>query len=82
MASVHRCIGASALSAAAEAAIAEDVYRMFPRLHERRQVPAGVLSGGERYCKILAGDAVPPAGTAAEAREAVLRQARLMRSEP
>ncbi|MBT2301951.1 ABC transporter ATP-binding protein [Variovorax paradoxus] len=38
----------------------DDMYRMFPRLHERRHVPAGVLSGGEQQmltlCRTLMGD--------------------------
>ena len=38
----------------------EDMYRMFPRLKERRQVAAGVLSGGEQQmltlCRTLMGD--------------------------
>lgn len=37
-----------------------DMYRMFPRLQERRNVPAGVLSGGEQQmltlCRTLMGD--------------------------
>lgn len=37
-----------------------DMYRMFPRLEERRQVAAGVLSGGEQQmltlCRTLMGD--------------------------
>jgi len=37
-----------------------DMYRMFPRLEERRAVPAGVLSGGEQQmltlCRTLMGD--------------------------
>ncbi len=38
----------------------DDMYAMFPRLRERRQVPAGVLSGGEQQmltlCRTLMGD--------------------------
>ncbi|MEC5160791.1 MULTISPECIES: ABC transporter ATP-binding protein [unclassified Janthinobacterium] len=38
----------------------DDMYRMFPRLQERRQVAAGVLSGGEQQmltlCRTLMGD--------------------------
>jgi branched-chain amino acid transport system ATP-binding protein len=38
----------------------DDMYRMFPRLEERRQVAAGVLSGGEQQmltlCRTLMGD--------------------------
>ncbi len=38
----------------------EDMYRMFPRLQERRDVAAGVLSGGEQQmltlCRTLMGD--------------------------
>ena len=38
----------------------EDMYRMFPRLQERRNVAAGVLSGGEQQmltlCRTLMGD--------------------------
>lgn len=38
----------------------EDMYGMFPRLRERRAVPAGVLSGGEQQmltlCRTLMGD--------------------------
>lgn len=38
----------------------DDMYRMFPRLRERRHVPAGVLSGGEQQmltlCRTLMGD--------------------------
>ena len=38
----------------------DDMYRMFPRLRERRQVAAGVLSGGEQQmltlCRTLMGD--------------------------
>lgn len=38
----------------------EDMYRMFPQLHERRHVEAGVLSGGEQLmlslCRSLMGD--------------------------
>ncbi len=38
----------------------EDMYSMFPRLQERRQVAAGVLSGGEQQmltlCRTLMGD--------------------------
>ena len=38
----------------------DDMYRMFPRLRERRQVAAGVLSGGEQQmltlCRSLMGD--------------------------
>lgn len=37
-----------------------DMYRMFPRLQERREVAAGVLSGGEQQmltlCRTLMGD--------------------------
>ncbi len=37
-----------------------DMYKMFPRLEERRSVPAGVLSGGEQQmltlCRTLMGD--------------------------
>ncbi len=37
-----------------------DMYGMFPRLQERREVPAGVLSGGEQQmltlCRTLMGD--------------------------
>jgi branched-chain amino acid transport system ATP-binding protein len=37
-----------------------DMYSMFPRLHERRNTPAGVLSGGEQQmltlCRALMGD--------------------------
>lgn len=37
-----------------------DMYQMFPRLEERRSVPAGVLSGGEQQmltlCRTLMGD--------------------------
>jgi branched-chain amino acid transport system ATP-binding protein len=37
-----------------------DMYQMFPRLQERRDVPAGVLSGGEQQmltlCRTLMGD--------------------------
>jgi branched-chain amino acid transport system ATP-binding protein len=37
-----------------------DMYRMFPRLDERRSTPAGVLSGGEQQmltlCRSLMGD--------------------------
>lgn len=37
-----------------------DMYQMFPRLMERRQIPAGVLSGGEQQmltlCRTLMGD--------------------------
>jgi branched-chain amino acid transport system ATP-binding protein len=37
-----------------------DMYRMFPRLQERRNTPAGVLSGGEQQmltlCRTLMGD--------------------------
>ncbi len=37
-----------------------DMYRLFPRLQERRQVAAGVLSGGEQQmltlCRTLMGD--------------------------
>ncbi len=37
-----------------------DMYAMFPRLQERRDVPAGVLSGGEQQmltlCRTLMGD--------------------------
>jgi branched-chain amino acid transport system ATP-binding protein len=37
-----------------------DMYRMFPRLEERRNTPAGVLSGGEQQmltlCRTLMGD--------------------------
>jgi len=37
-----------------------DIYAMFPRLGERRNVPAGVLSGGEQQlltlCRTLMGD--------------------------
>ncbi|NRR30267.1 ABC transporter ATP-binding protein [Oxalobacteraceae bacterium] len=37
-----------------------DMYRMFPRLEERREVAAGVLSGGEQQmltlCRTLMGD--------------------------
>ncbi|MDB5764055.1 MAG: transporter ATP-binding protein [Herminiimonas sp.] len=37
-----------------------DMYRMFPRLEERRHTPAGVLSGGEQQmltlCRTLMGD--------------------------
>ena len=37
-----------------------DMYKMFPRLEERRAVPAGVLSGGEQQmltlCRTLMGD--------------------------
>jgi branched-chain amino acid transport system ATP-binding protein len=37
-----------------------DMYRMFPRLKERRQTPAGVMSGGEQQmltlCRTLMGD--------------------------
>lgn len=38
----------------------EDMYQMFPRLKERRNTPAGVLSGGEQQmltlCRTLMGD--------------------------
>jgi branched-chain amino acid transport system ATP-binding protein len=38
----------------------EDMYRMFPRLKERENTPAGVLSGGEQQmltlCRTLMGD--------------------------
>jgi branched-chain amino acid transport system ATP-binding protein len=38
----------------------DDMYRMFPRLEERRAVAAGVLSGGEQQmltlCRTLMGD--------------------------
>ena len=38
----------------------EDMYTMFPRLQERAQTPAGVLSGGEQQmltlCRTLMGD--------------------------
>lgn len=38
----------------------DDMYRMFPRLGERRNTPAGVLSGGEQQmltlCRTLMGD--------------------------
>ncbi len=38
----------------------DDMYRMFPRLEERRHTPAGVLSGGEQQmltlCRTLMGD--------------------------
>ncbi len=38
----------------------QDMYAMFPRLQERRHVPAGVLSGGEQQmltlCRTLMGD--------------------------
>ena len=38
----------------------EDMYRMFPRLQERENTPAGVLSGGEQQmltlCRTLMGD--------------------------
>jgi len=38
----------------------DDMYRMFPRLRERRGTPAGVLSGGEQQmlalCRTLMGD--------------------------
>jgi branched-chain amino acid transport system ATP-binding protein len=38
----------------------DDMYRMFPRLEERRNTPAGVLSGGEQQmltlCRTLMGD--------------------------
>lgn len=38
----------------------KDMYRMFPRLEERRNTPAGVLSGGEQQmltlCRTLMGD--------------------------
>ncbi len=38
----------------------DDMYQMFPRLHERRHVAAGVLSGGEQQmltlCRTLMGD--------------------------
>lgn len=38
----------------------EDMYRMFPRLQERSQIEAGVLSGGEQQmltlCRTLMGD--------------------------
>lgn len=38
----------------------DDMYQMFPRLRERRQVQAGVLSGGEQQmltlCRTLMGD--------------------------
>ena len=38
----------------------DDMYAMFPRLHERRDVEAGVLSGGEQQmlalCRSLMGD--------------------------
>lgn len=38
----------------------DDMFRMFPRLEERRAVPAGVLSGGEQQmltlCRTLMGD--------------------------
>jgi branched-chain amino acid transport system ATP-binding protein len=38
----------------------DDMYRMFPRLQERRNTPAGVLSGGEQQmltlCRTLMGD--------------------------
>ncbi|KAF1047756.1 ABC transporter ATP-binding protein [Xylophilus sp.] len=38
----------------------DDMYRLFPRLRERRDAPAGVLSGGEQQmlalCRTLMGD--------------------------
>jgi branched-chain amino acid transport system ATP-binding protein len=38
----------------------QDMYRMFPRLRERRDISAGVLSGGEQQmptlCRALVGD--------------------------
>jgi branched-chain amino acid transport system ATP-binding protein len=38
----------------------DDMYRMFPRLHERRHTAAGVMSGGEQQmltlCRTLMGD--------------------------
>ncbi|MBC3868636.1 MULTISPECIES: ABC transporter ATP-binding protein [Undibacterium] len=38
----------------------EDMYQMFPRLKERRNTPAGVMSGGEQQmltlCRTLMGD--------------------------
>lgn len=38
----------------------DDMYRMFPRLHERQHTAAGVLSGGEQQmltlCRTLMGD--------------------------
>jgi branched-chain amino acid transport system ATP-binding protein len=38
----------------------DDTYRLFPILHERRDAPAGVLSGGEQQmltiCRTLMGD--------------------------
>ncbi|WP_338848389.1 ABC transporter ATP-binding protein [Massilia sp. W12] len=38
----------------------DDMYQLFPRLHERRDVAAGVLSGGEQQmltlCRSLMGD--------------------------
>lgn len=38
----------------------EDMYQLFPRLRERQNVPAGVLSGGEQQmltlCRTLMGD--------------------------
>ncbi|MHA6910552.1 ABC transporter ATP-binding protein [Ralstonia pseudosolanacearum] len=38
----------------------DDMYRLFPRLKEREQTPAGVLSGGEQQmltlCRTLMGD--------------------------
>jgi len=39
---------------------ADDMFRLFPRLQEREQAPAGVLSGGEQQmltlCRTLMGD--------------------------
>ena len=57
--------------AANRAALAE-IYRRFPRLHERRRQHGTTLSGGEQQmlaiARVLIGDAAPPSGRRAERR--------------